>query len=147
MCDFIIPGLGRDAPCGVDDMARDSGWVDVGTDHDTAAFAVASIRRRWDSMGQANHPRAKRLPIAADGGWSDGSRVRLRERDLQRLADEAELEIAACHFPPGASKRGKIGHRLLSFVGRDRRGKPLVGHEAIVDLVAATTTEAGLKVM
>jgi hypothetical protein len=144
--DFVIPGLGRVTPYGVYDMARNAGWVNVGTDHDTAAFAVASIRRWWDSMGKANYPRAERLLITADGGGSNGSRVRLWKAELQRLADETELEIAVCHFPPGTSKWNKIEHRLFSFISQNWRGKPLVSHETIVNLIAATTTKAGLKV-
>jgi hypothetical protein len=144
--DFIIPELGRDTPYGVYDMARNSGWVNVGTDHDTAVFAVASIRRWWDSMGKANYPRAERLLITADGGGSNGSRVRLWKVELQRLADETGLEIVVCHFPPGTSKWNKIEHRLFSFVSQNWRGKPLVSHETIVNLIAATTTKTGLKV-
>ena len=144
--DFIIPELGRDTPYGIYDMARNSGWVNVGTDHDTAAFAVASIRRWWESMGKANYPQAKRLLITADGGGSNGSRVRLWKRELQLMADETELAIAVCHFPPGTSKWNKIEHRLFSFVSQNWRGKPLVSHEVIVNLIAATTTKTGLKV-
>jgi transposase len=144
--DFLIPELGRDTPYGIYDMARNSGWVNVGTDHDTAAFAVASIRRWWYSMGKANYPRAERLLITADGGGSNGSRVRLWKAELQRLADETELEITVCHFPPGTSKWNKIEHRLFSFISQNWRGKPLVSHEAIVNLIAATTTKTGLKV-
>jgi Rhodopirellula transposase DDE domain len=144
--DFIIPELGRDTPYGIYDMARNSGWVNVGMDHDTAAFAAASIHRWWDSMGQANYPRAERLLITADGGGSNGSRVRFWKVELQRLADETGLEIAVCHFPPGTSKWNKIEHRLFSFISQNWRGKPLVSHEAIVNLIAATTTKMGLKV-
>jgi len=127
-------------------MARNSGWVNVGTDHDTAAFAVASIRRWWDLMGRADYPRAERLLITADGGGSNGSRVRLWKLELQRLADETGLEIAVCHFPPGTSKWNKIEHRLFSFISQNWRGRPLVSHETIVNLIAATTTKTGLKV-
>src|SRR5829696_512070 len=127
-------------------MARNAGWVNVGTDHDTAVFAVASIRRWWDSMGRMDYPRAKRLLITADGGGSNGSRVRLWKVGLQQLADETGLEISVCHFPPGTSKWNKIEHRLFSFISQNWRGKPLVSHEAIVNLIAATTTKAGLKV-
>jgi hypothetical protein len=144
--DFIIPELGRDTPDGIDDMARNSGWINVGTDHDTAVFAVASIRRWWGSMGKLNYPRAKRLLITADGGGSNGSRVRLWKVELQQLADETGLEISVCHFPPGTSKWNKIEHRLFSFISQNWRGKPLVSHEAIVNLIAATTTKTGLKV-
>src|SRR3954470_10509856 len=145
--DFIIPGPGRDTPYGIYDMACNSGWVNVGTDHDTAAFAVASVRRWWDSMGKANYPRAERLLITADGGGSNGSRVRLWKLELQRLADETGLEVVVCHFPPGTSKWNKIEHRLFSFVSQNGRGKPLVSHETIVNLIAATTTKTGLKVV
>jgi hypothetical protein len=127
-------------------MARNSGWVNGGTDHDTAAFAVASIRRRWDSMGKANYPRAERLLITADGGGSTGSRGRLWKAELQRMADETGLEIPVCHFPPGTSKWNKSEHRLFSFISQDWRGQPLVSHETIVNLIAATTTTTGLKV-
>jgi Rhodopirellula transposase DDE domain len=144
--DFPIPELGRDTPYGIYDLARNSGWVNVGTDHDTAAFAVASIRRWWDSMGRADYPRAERLLITADGGGSNGSRVRLWKVKLQRLADETGLEIAVSHFPPGTSKWNKIEHRLFSFVSQNWRGRPLVSHETIVNLIAATTTKTGLKV-
>jgi hypothetical protein len=144
--DFVIPELGRDTPYGIYDLACNSGWVNVGTDHDTAAFAVASVRRWWDSMGKANYPRAERLLITADGGGSNGSRVRLWKVELQRLADETGLEIEVCHFPPGTSKWNKIEHRLFSFVSQNWRGKPLVSHETIVNLIAATKTKTGLKV-
>jgi transposase len=144
--DFIIPELGRDTPYGIYDMARNSGWVNVGTDHDTAAFAGPSIRRWWYSMGTANYPRAERLLITADGGGSNGSRVRLWKVELQRLADETGLEVAVCHFPPGTSKWNKIEHRLFSFISQNWRGKPLVSHETIVNLIAATKTKTGMKV-
>ena len=144
--DFIIPELGRDTPYGIYDMARNSGWVNVGTDHDTAAFAVASIRRWWDSMGQAHYPRAKRLLITADGGGSNGSRVRLWKVGLQQLADETGLEITVCHFPPGTSKWNKIEHRLFSFISLNWKGKPLVNFETVVNLIGGTRTRTGLKV-
>jgi transposase len=144
--DFIIPGLGRVTPYGVFDMARNSGWVNVGTDHDTSAFAVESIRRWWGSMGRAQYPEAKTLLITADGGGSNGSRVRLWKLELQRLASETGLRISVCHFPPGTSKWNKIEHRLFSFISQNWRGRPLVSHEVIVNLIAATTTETGLKV-
>jgi hypothetical protein len=144
--DFVIPGLGRVTPSGVYDMARNAGWVNVGTDHDTATFAVESIRRWWDSMGRAHYPAAKRLPITADGGGSNGSRVRLWKLELQRLASETGLRIAVCHFPPGTSKWNKIEHRLFSFISQNWRGRPLVSHEVVVNLIAGTTTETGLEV-
>jgi transposase len=144
--DFIIPGLGRVTPYGIFDMARNAGWVNVGTDHDTSAFAVESIRRWWGSMGRAQYPEAKTLLITADGGGSNGSRVRLWKLELQRLASETGLRISVCHFPPGTSKWNKIEHRLFSFISQNWRGRPLVSHEVVVNLIAATTTETGLKV-
>jgi hypothetical protein len=144
--DFVIPELGRANPYGVYDLAQNAGWVSVGTDHDTAAFAVESIRRWWASMGQAVYPTATRLLITADGGGSNGSRVRLWKLELQRLADETGLEVAVCHLPPGTSKWNKIEHRLFSFISQNWRGKPLVSHEVIVNLIAATATTTGLTV-
>jgi Rhodopirellula transposase DDE domain len=145
--DFLIPALGRVTPYGIYDIARNTGWVNVGTDHDTAAFAVESIRRWWYAMGQVTYPQAKTLLITADGGGSNGSRVRLWKRALQQFADETRLEIAVCHFPPGTSKWNKIEHRLFSFISQNWRGKPLVSHEVIVNLIAATTTKTGLTVV
>ena len=144
--DFPIPGLGRATPYGVYDLARNTGWVSVGIDHDTATFAVETIHRWWRSMGQAAYPRAERLLITADAGGSNGTRVRLWKLELQRLADETGLRIEVCHFPPGTSKWNKIEHRLFSFISQNWRGKPLVSHEVIVQLIAATTTRAGLRV-
>jgi transposase len=144
--DFIIPALGRVTPYGIYDIARNAGWVNVGTDHDTATFAVESIRRWWSSMGRAHYPSAKKLLITADGGGSNGSRVRLWKLELQRLASESGLRIVVCHFPPGTSKWNKIEHRLFSFISQNWRGRPLVSHEVVVNLIAATTTETGLKV-
>jgi transposase len=145
--DFLIPALGRVTPYGIYDIARNTGWVNVGTDHDTAAFAGESIRRWWYAMGQATSPQAKTLLITADGGGSNGSRVRLWKRALQQLADETGVEITVCHFPPGTSKWNKIEHRLFSFISQNWRGKPLVSHEVIVNLMAATTTKTGLTVV
>src|SRR5215467_3023974 len=144
--DFIIPALGRVTPYGVYDMAQNTGWVNVGTDHDTATFAVESIRRWWYAMGQPAYPHARTLLITADGGGSNGSRVRLWKLELQQLADETGLEIAVCHFPPGTSKWNKIEHRLFSFISQNWRGKPLVSHEVIINLIAATTSKTGLAV-
>jgi transposase len=144
--DFLIPGLGRVSPYGVYDLNRNEAMVSVGTDHDTAAFAVASIRRWWESMGQPLYPEATRLLITADGGGSNGSRVRLWKIELQRLADDLGLEIAVRHFPPGTSKWNKIEHRLFSAISLNWRGKPLISHEVIVNLIAATTTKKGLRV-
>ena len=144
--DFVIPALGRATPYGVYDVGKNRGWVSVGTDHDTASFAVESIRRWWRSMGKAAYRQAKRLLITADSGGSNGSRVRLWKLELQHLADETGLEISVCHLPPGTSKWNKIEHRLFSFISQNWRGKPLVSHEVILNLIAATTTRAGLKV-
>jgi transposase len=144
--DFIIPELGRANPYGIYDIANNTGWVSVGVDHDTAAFAVQSIRRWWNSMGQAVYPKASRLLITADSGGSNGSRVRLWKIELQKLADETGLRIAVSHLPPGTSKWNKIEHRLFSFISQNWRGKPLISHEVIVNLIAATTTRAGLTV-
>ena len=146
MHDFIIPELGRVSPYGVYDLAANEAWVSVGVDHDTAAFAVESIRRWWRSMGQPLYPDATRLLVTADAGGSNGSRLRLWKLELQKLADETGLEIAVCHFPPGTSKWNKIEHRLFSAITQNWRGKPLVSHETVVNLIAATTTRTGLKV-
>ena len=144
--DFPIPELGRANPYGIYDIGLNTGWVSVGVDHDTAEFAVESIRRWWRSMGQQAYPRATRLLITADGGGSNGSRVRLWKLELQKLADETALHIAVCHFPPGTSKWNKIEHRLFSRITQNWRGKPLVSLEVIVSLIAATRTTTGLKV-
>jgi transposase len=144
--DFIDPELGRATPYGIYDLARNSGWVSVGVDHDTAEFAVETIRRWWRSMGQQTYPHAKRLLITADSGGSNGSRLRLWKWELQKLADETGLRIAVCHFPPGTSKWNKIEHRLFSFITQNWRGKPLISLQTIVSLIAATTTATGLRV-
>ncbi len=146
MHDFVIDELGRASPYGVYDIAANEAWVSVGTDHDTAAFAVESIRRWWRTMGQELYPGATRLLVTADAGGSNGYRVRLWKLELQKLADETGLEIAVCHFPPGTSKWNKIEHRLFSAISQNWRGKPLVSHEVIVKLIAATTTRTGLRV-
>ena len=144
--DFVDKELGRANPYGVYDIATNTGWVSVGTDHDTASFAVATIRRWWFAMGRAVYPAAKELMITADGGGSNGSRVRLWKLELQRLADELNLTIRVSHFPPGTSKWNKIEHRLFSYISLNWHGQPLVTHEVIVNLIAATTTRKGLKV-
>ena len=144
--DFIIRELGRVTPYGVYDVAQNDAWVSVGVDHDTAAFAVESIRRWWWSMGSAVYPKATRLLITADAGGSNGYRLRLWKLELQKLADETGLEIAVCHFPPGTSKWNKIEHRLFSAITQNWRGKPLVSHEVVVNLIGATTTTTGLTV-
>ena len=139
-------GKQKDVPYGVYDLGRNAGWVSVGTDHDTSAFAVESIRRWWNMMGREAYPKARQLLITADSGGSNGSRVRLWKLELQKLADETGLEISVCHFPPGTSKWNKIEHRLFSFITKNWRGQPLVSHEVIVNLIAATTTRTGLRV-
>ena len=144
--DFLIPELGRAAPYGVYDIGDNAGWVSVGVDHDTASFAVNAIRRWWLLMGRVRYPQARSLTITADGGGSNGSRVRLWKIELQKLADELGLAITVHHLPPGTSKWNKIEHRLFSFITKNWRGKPLVSHQVIVQLIAATTTKAGLTV-
>jgi transposase len=144
--DFPIPQWGRVTPYGVYDVARNKGWVNVGIDHETAAFAVESIRRWWQEVGHAEYPHAKRLLISADGGGSNGSRVRLWKWELQKLADETGLAITVSHLPPGTSKWNKIEHRLFAFISQNWRGKPLLSYEVIIKLIAATTTKKGLVV-
>ena len=144
--DFVIPELGRAAPYGVYDLAQNTGWVSVGVDHDTASFAVETIRRWWHAMGQDKYPQAQRLLITADGGGSNGSRLRLWKLELQTLADETGLAIAVSHFPPGTSKWNKIEHRLFSFISKNWRGQPLTSLKVIVSLIAGTTTRKGLQV-
>jgi transposase len=144
--DFVLPELGKANPYGVYDVTHNLGWVNVGIDHDTATFAVESIRRWWRLMGQPLYPAARQLLITADGGGSNGARLRLWKVELQKLADEIGLQIAVCHLPPGTSKWNKIEHRLFSYITQNWRGKPLISHEVIVNLIAATTTTAGLKV-
>ena len=144
--DFIDPKLGRAVPYGVYDIADNKGWVSVGTDHDTASFAVHAIRRWWRAMGQQRYPRASRLMITADGGGSNGHRVRLWKIELQALADELLIPITVCHLPPGTSKWNKIEHRLFSFITLNWRGKPLRSFRTIVQLIAATSTTTGLTV-
>ena len=144
--DFVIPELGRAIPYGVYDLGTNTSWVSVGIDHDTAEFAVETIRRWWRWMGQKYYPQAKRLLITADAGGSNGSRLRLWKTEIQNLADELKIPISICHFPPGTSKWNKIEHRLFSFISQNWRGKPLISHAVIVKLIAATRTKAGLKV-
>ncbi|HJZ15444.1 MAG TPA: ISAzo13 family transposase [Stellaceae bacterium] len=144
--DFLIPELGRAAPYGVYDIADNAGWVSLGIDHDTASFAVNAIRRWWQAMGRARYPQATRLVVTADCGGSNGARVRLWKRELQALANELGIAITVCHLPPGTSKWNKIEHRLFSFITQNWRGRPLVSYQTIVQLIAATTTDAGLKV-
>ena len=144
--DFIIPELGRDTPYGIYDMARNSGWVSVGTDHDTAQFAVESLRRWWYHMGRKVYPQAAKLLITADGGGSNASRNRLWKVELQHLADETGLTMQVCHFPPGTSKWNKIEHRMFCHITENWRGQPLTDHAVIVNLIGHTTTTAGLTI-
>ena len=144
--DFLDPRLGKAIPYGVYDMFHNQGWVNVGIEHDTAQFAVHSIRRWWREMGRRRFPQAQELLITADGGGSNSHRCRLWKVSLQELADELGLKLFVCHFPPGTSKWNKIEHRLFSFITQNWRGRPLVSHEAIVNLIASTTTRTGLIV-
>jgi transposase len=144
--DFPSQAHGRAIPYGVYDIANNEGWVQVGIDHDTAAFAVASIRSWWEHLGAERFPTASALTITADCGGSNGNRTRLWKTELQRLADQTGLQITVCHFPPGTSKWNKIEHRLFSFISLNWRAKPLIDREVIIELIAATTTSTGLKV-
>ena len=144
--DFLIKELGRAVPYGIYDLAANAGWVSVGMDNDTAAFSVQTIRRWWYSVGRVRYPDAKSLVITADGGGSNGSRVRLWKRELHRLASEIGIDIMVHHLPPGTSKWNKIEHRLFSYISQNWRAKPLVSYRVIVDLIGATTTNSGLEV-
>ncbi|MGH2741207.1 MAG: ISAzo13 family transposase [Thermoleophilaceae bacterium] len=144
--DFKDKQLGKVNPYGVYDLRLDEGYVSVGIDADTAQFAVNSIRSWWTHLGQARYPDAGVLTITADCGGSNGNRTRLWKTELQKLADETGLQIKVCHFPPGTSKWNKIEHRLFSFIARNWRGQPLVSRQAVVSLIGATTSTAGLKV-
>lgn len=144
--DFPDPKVPRAHPYGIYDLAKNLGWVNIGTSHDTASFAVASIRRWWRAQGRRIYPRAKHLLITADAGGSNGSRLRLWKWELQRLADETRIPISVCHFPPGTSKWNKIEHRLFSFISQNWRGEPLVNYETIIRLITATKTSTGLRV-
>ncbi len=145
--DFIDKELGKAVPYGVYDIAKNEGWVNVGISSDTAEFAVNAIRTWWFEMGQEQYINAKKILITADGGGSNSSRGKLWKTELQRLATETGLEISVCHFPPGTSKWNKIEHRLFSFISKNWRAKPLTSIEVVVNLIANTTTEKGLKVM
>jgi hypothetical protein len=144
--DFPDKELGKAIPYGVYDLAADAGWVSVGADHDTAAFAVATIRRWWQSVGAESYPRASRLLITADAGGSNGYRTRLWKAELAAFAAETGLAVTVCHFPPGTSKWNKIEHRLFSRISSNWRGETLTSHEVVVNLIAATTTRTGLTV-
>lgn len=144
--DFLSQAEGRATPYGVYDIARNEGWVNVGIDKDTAAFAVESIRRWWNEMGRVNYPDATRLMITADGGGSNASRSRLWKTQLQGFCNEIQIPIVVSHFPPGTSKWNKIEHRLFSFISMNWKGKPLTSFETILNLISSTTTKTGLKV-
>ena len=144
--DFKDPELGKAIPCGVYDVAANKGWVSVGVDHDTAAFAASTLRRWWERMGREACPDAKRLLVTADSGGSNSPTGRLWKRELQRFADDTGLAVWACHFPPGTSKWNKIEHRMFCWITENWRGRPLVSREAVVRLVANTTTRQGLAI-
>ena len=144
--DFPITGLGRVTPYGVYDLAANAGWVSVGLDHDTGAFAVATIQHWWEQTGRARYPTLQRILLTADGGGSNGSHAKLWKREPQRLADETDLGISVCHFPPGTSKWNKIEHRLFAFISQNWRARPLVSYAVILSLHAAATTSTGLTV-
>jgi hypothetical protein len=144
--DFLDKTLGKAIPYGVYDLGRNAGRVSVGVDHDTSAFAVNTIRRWWKQMGRKAYPRARSLLITADSGGSNGARVRLWKWELQKLADQMGLTIHVCHLPPGTSKWNKIEHRMFSFITQNWRGRPLLTHATIVNLIGATHTKTGLTV-
>jgi hypothetical protein len=144
--DFLDPELGKAIPYGVYDLSSNQGWVSVGVDHDTARFAVEAIRRWWRKMGSQRYPSARQLLITADGGGSNGSRCRLWKVALQDLASQLGLTIHVCHFPPGTSKWNKIEHRMFCHITQNWRGKPLVSHDIIINLIAGTATKTGLKI-
>jgi hypothetical protein len=144
--DFIDKDLGKAIPYGVYDQTANTGWVGVGVDHDTAEFAVETLRRWWRNMGRRVYPQATKLLVTADGGGSNGSRCRLWKMELQRLASETGLQISVCHFPPGTSKWNKIEHRMFCHITENWRGRPLVSREVVVNLIGNTTTETGLSI-
>ena len=144
--DFPDKALGKAIPYGVYDLTRDAGWVSVGVDHDTASFAVETLRRWWERMGCVSYPAARRLLITADGGGSNGSRNRLWKWELQQFADDTGLRISVCHFPPGTSKWNKIEHRMFCHITENWRGRPLVSREVVVNLIGHTTTRSGLAI-
>jgi hypothetical protein len=144
--DFPDKELGKAIPYGIYDVSANTGWVSVGTDHDTSAFAVQTLRRWWETIGRASYPDADRLLICADGGGSNGSRVRAWKIEMAKFAADTGLRVTVCHLPPGTSKWNKIEHRLFSQITMNWRGRPLISHQVIVDLIAATTTITGLTV-
>jgi hypothetical protein len=144
--DFMDETLGKAIPYGVYDLTQNEGWVSVGIDHDTAYFATEAIARWWEKMGRKKYPNARSLLVTADGGGSNASRSHLWKVALQSLADRLQMEIHVCHFPPGTSKWNKIEHRMFCHITQNWRGKPLVSHEVIINLIAGTTTQKGLKI-
>jgi Rhodopirellula transposase DDE domain len=144
--DFEDPHLGKAIPYGVYDVTANVGWVSVGTDHDTAEFAVATIRRWWRQMGMHTYPHVQTLLVIADAGGSNGWRTRLWKAELQRLANALGLTIAVCHLPPGTSKWNKIEHRMFAHITQNWRGRPLISHEVIINLIGHTTTKTGLQI-
>lgn len=144
--DFIDAELGKVTPYGIYDTGANLGWVNVGTDNDTARFAAASIARWWENLGEAMYPRCQSILILADGGGSNGWRNRLWKKSLQEWADREGLTVMVCHFPPGTSKWNKIEHRMFCHITRNWRGKPLISHEVVIQLIGATTTEKGLRI-
>jgi hypothetical protein len=144
--DFLSEAIGKAIPYGVYDVGANQGWVSVGTDHDTAEFAVATVRRWWQIMGGPQYPTASELLIMADGGGSNGNRSRLWKVTLQHFADDTGLQVSVCHFPPGTSKWNKIEHRMFSHITQNWRGRPLISHEVIVNLIGSTTTRTGLQI-
>ena len=144
--DFPDAELGKAIPYGIYDVAANAGWVSVGADHDTAEFAVETLRRWWREMGQPSYPGAKRLLVTCDGGGSNSSRSRLWKLELQGLADELGLRVSVCHFPPGTSKWNKVEHRMFCHITQNWRGRPLVSREVVVKLIGAVTTKGGLRI-
>ena len=144
--DFPSLADGKGIPYGVFDITNNHGWVSVGTDHDTSQFVVNTIRQWWYQKGQQVYPQTEKLLITADGGGSIGSRNRLWKYELQRFVDETQIAVTVCHFPPGTSKWNKIEHRMFSHITKNWRGRPITSHEVMVNLIANTTTEAGLKI-
>ncbi len=144
--DFPDQDLGKAIPYGIYDVSANTGWVSVGVDHDTSAFAVATLRRWWQTIGTQRYPDADRLLVCADGGGSNGYRIRAWKIELAKLAAETGLAITVCHLPPGTSKWNRIEHRLFSQITLNWRGRPLITHQVIVDLISATTTSTGLRV-
>lgn len=144
--DFADPELGKAIPYGIYDVGRNVGWVTVGQDHDTASFAVTSLRRWWEVVGRHSYPQAAQVLICADGGGSNGYRVRLWKVELRQFATTTGLQVTVCHLPPGTSKWNKIEHRLFAHISLNWRGRPLVSHEVVVNLIGATTTREGLQV-